>query len=497
MVVLTKVIPQVEAAEGKPLALASALAAELAKASSRMVLRLVKSVAVCETEYFTQAGESVVIRRPNWRRLSTVVGAVGVACSAYRLYKNATGNQVPRFNLVMDPLKCSPESSIPGSTLFDSSPERLPSCQVRLAIKRGENEFVVIGGGVRIDNYLVTPAHNLHPLGDLYIITTAGKQVKLEGKIWDIAPDVSAVELANWSDLGVAKARLTPLARTSTATVMSSCDCKFSTGTVKPMPEIMGRMKYEATTAPGFSGSAYMSGNLCLGMHVHGGAFNGGYQILYLYCRLKHIIHSQTEVRLLDVGLVPERRRFEKKPSDGVPSEGSDAMAEDEDILEYELVGTSQSGKAMAVARAGAGRFIYAKVETFERLKELRQRQEASGLQNWADIVEEDDLRRNVEEDLYAECLVGPQGARFPGEGQPPAARDGPGKVTSQSRQVSDSSKGAQQQQLTKRDKLMKGLAQVSTAQLDLFLKSHASGKRLKQVTASPTQVQEPNGSPS
>nr|UYL94352.1 MAG: hypothetical protein [Hanko sobemovirus] len=446
---------------------------------------------VRETEYLTLGGESVVVARPNW----TGVGAVACLAGAYYGYRKLSSRTVKeeekkeeKYEVTQDPLKCAPESRVPGSELFEASQERLPKCQVRMAIKKGDNEFMVIGGGIRIAEYLVAPAHNFHPINDIWIIGAKGVKVKITGDIHDIAPDVSAVKVAEWSQLGIAVARLNPIARPTTATVMSSCDFRYSTGTVAPLESMIGRLRYGATTAPGFSGAAYMSGPLCYGMHVHGGAYNGGYESLYLYCRLKHIINITSET----TDMVPERRS-DRTAGGGVPDEGSDTISEDEQIFEYEEVGFSAQGNRMGVARASNGRYIYAQADALERVRQLRQRVRENPEQwpsgsAWADAVELDEFE--------PEALVGPQGARYAGEGQPPAARGGPGQAQLNAPQASRSSNAGPQQPLTKRERLIFRCAAVSQKQLSLFLRLQESGMRLNPDMCQPIPAPRQNGNP-
>lgn len=46
---------------------------------------------------------------------------------------------------------------------------------------------------------------------------------------------------------------------------------------------------------PGFSGSAYMNGTVALAMHCHGGCRGGGYELLYLWARLKMVLDQVPE----------------------------------------------------------------------------------------------------------------------------------------------------------------------------------------------------------
>nr|UYL94358.1 MAG: hypothetical protein [Joensuu sobemovirus]UYL94361.1 MAG: hypothetical protein [Joensuu sobemovirus] len=499
MVILTAIVPDfVKICFPAPVVVPSfmdqvkSVCTETARAVGPAVGKLVWRVMVREAEYLTLGGDGVVVHRPNWQGL----GAIATLAGGYYAYRKLAEFQPPakegekeEYEITQDPLKCNPESLVPGSTMFTGSLERLPKCQARIAVKRGA-EYMVIGGGIRIDDYLVAPAHNFHPYGDLWVFGKNGVKAQITGEIHDIAPDVSAVRLTDWSLLGISQAKLGPLARASTASVMSSVDYRFSTGSAVPMDNLMGRMRYGATTAPGFSGSAYMSGPMCIGMHVHGGSYNGGYQSLYLYCRLKHIIATEE----LEV-MVPERREL--------PNEGSDALAEEEELYEFEEVGTSRQGNRMAVARGRNGRFVYARADAVERIQDLRRRQRENPDNwptghSWADELEEMDIQDAIRRgELRPEALVGPNGMRHPGEDQPPAAQGGPGPAPSNAPQASSSQTGGQQPPSIKRQRLMDKLHNISSVQLALFLRLQERGQRLRSGMLQPTPAPRLSGNPS
>lgn len=199
----------------------------------------------------------------------------------------------PEMRRLVDQLAVAPEGLIPGSPLLDGG--RLPRGQVAVAVRKDGNLHVV-GGGLRVENHLVTPTHNTVRGYELWILNGDREaKVDLDTEVV-LAADVSAFAVSEntWSRLGVSQVKLGPLKETATVTLTSVCDYKYSVATVR-VSSPMGRIVYEGSTQPGFSGSAYMNGTVALGIHCHGGARGGGYELLYLWNRLKEALDQPVE----------------------------------------------------------------------------------------------------------------------------------------------------------------------------------------------------------
>lgn len=435
-----------------------------------------------------------------------VKGTIGTLCTTgifgYALYhgvkwylKKLANAKKPKTISRSD--KTIPESKIPGSELMPANRTQLPSSQVRMAIKTPDGKaYEVVGGGVRIDEFLVAPKHNFFsPTSELYVLDRDDKPHLITGNVYDLAADMSAVLIKDWSLLKVAKTSLTPNTAVSTVSAMSSVDFRYSVGGLKTR-ELIGRVEYTGSTAPGFSGSPYMNGHRCAGIHVHGGSINGGYDAMYIWCRLKHHIFTLDED---DMGIVKEAVKSSYRLND----EGSDAQAEKEEILIYEEVGMSKSGEAMAVGRAKGGKYIYAKAKTFERLKELQQNRafdyKTVKEDNWADDADDDEEYRELQDNIRTsryepECLVGPQGARFQGESQRQAVRGAPCQDQSKSQQDSASSNGEAPQRVAKPVRVIQRFAALSYAQQRRLMASFENSKPQKKTTAPRTQAQGQSG---
>lgn len=326
---------------------------------------------------------------------------------------------------------------------------------------------MIVGGGIRVENYLITPTHNGQHGCDLYALRgDKAMKIDLDSEML-LAADVSAffMPVSSWSNLGVKCAKLGPLAKVANVTATSSCDHKYSVGHLRPMTDVMGRIAYDASTMPGFSGSAYMNGNVCMGMHCHGGARGGGYEMLYLWVRLKAQLDQKME-----------------ESSDFILAQASEQAYTIEEL-----------GGNKAVIRMDSGNYHLASDEIIHRLRRIQSDQET----DWAELAEEDNYRSELDRRGYEpEALLQPQEV-FSGESRRPAARATPGPKIPAAPKASSSSTVNVQRPLTRRQQLMRGFACISTRQLESFLRSNHIGTRLKPTTDQRTPVQKPSGTAS
>lgn len=348
----------------------------------------------------------VVVKRPWWKifpakpqfapRWETVAAVAGV--SMWALYRQT---RKKALKIIIDPMLMSGEGMVPGSPLLTGG--RMPDCQVAIAAKRGDT-FMVVGAGIRLGNHLVTPTHNGHAGYEMYMLkeTPNGQRVvkvRTEDELY-IATDVSAfaVPEQDWSKLGVPKATTIPLPRATSVTVVSSCDGKYSVGKVQPSDCLIGRCVYTASTVPGFSGSAYMNGGAVVGMHCHGGTRGGGYEILYLWCRLKAALLTASDL--------------------GNPESSEDVMfgvAREDDWVEEPLA------NERAVVRSRDGNYHLTTAMIVSKMKALRKSQD------WIDEMDADELEEELmQRDDYIPEAIGVGGTTYPGEYPRPAVPAGP-----------------------------------------------------------------------
>lgn len=288
--------------------------------------------------------------------------AVAVAALA------ATTYGVRRFlkkppSVQIDPLAVSPEGLVPGSPLLLNG--RIPGCQVSIASQGEDGALLVVGAGIRIEDHLVTATHNCH-FGRKILLFVDGKldqriELPADTEV-SLAADVSAfpVPETTWARLGVSRARLAPMAQGTTVTITSSCDRKYSVGTLSSNQSAMGRCFYAASTMPGFSGSAYMNGATCLGLHCHGGVRAGGYEALYLYSRLKMHLRENPESSEEFLRKLKRRHRH--------------LMVEEHD--------------EQVILRSESGHYHLTTKELYNRLEELGD--------SWADEVERENIERAI-----------------------------------------------------------------------------------------------------
>lgn len=376
-------------------------------------------------------------------------------------------------SLQIDPLMTQSESLVPGSQLMNG--KALPKCQVRMACKRGETRMLM-GGGVRVMDYLIVPTHVLHHgQGGVYMVTEE-KEIKVPlNEAIDLAADVTAIAVtpSTWSVVGVNQAKLGPLCKTANVQVMSSCDLKFSVGTLS-LGSTLGRVVYDASTQPGFSGSAYMDGNVCKGMHLHGGVVAGGYEMLYIYARLKH--------HLFMLGFIDEAR--------GTLGSSDWSPHVDEKFQYEELEERIVSGKSerRAIVRTSTGHYHLTKAELLERVRN-------KDSTDWAAAVEAEDAERDLAAGNYIPeaAIIPGKGVCFPGEGQRPVARGPSGQAQSKPLPDSKSSNANQQRPPTKRELLTRKLLGQSNRQLEYFLSLLENGSKPEMATSS--QIRPPQQS--
>nr|QVG74738.1 hypothetical protein 1 [Virus sp.] len=150
------------------------------------------------------------------------------------------------------------------------------------------SKFIVTGAALRFAcNYLVGPDHVLGASN----ILAKGRQgrVSLDGKERvPLATDLVAILLtdAEFSTLGVSEVKIGVFESSIYAQVVGPLG-KGTTGALKDDNSCFGRVIYDGTTLPGYSGSAYSSGSYCYGMHQCGGQVNGGFSASFIWCLLR------------------------------------------------------------------------------------------------------------------------------------------------------------------------------------------------------------------
>lgn len=365
-----------------------------------------------------------------------------------RMYENPlAGKKAVAYTITFDQHKLHAESKREGSSFMENGTQ--PKCQVKIAYKDGDN-YVVYGAGIRMaDSYLVTPAHNLAvpEKTELYLINERMNSEKKMETIIErlpgaeahlrIAADLTAVKIESriWSNLGTKIVRLSPMANErSTVTITSPCDNRYTMGTVKRSNLGLGRLIYSGSTVGGMSGAMYADGEYTgRGMHSYGGEHNGGYELLYIYNRLKiALMHEKYSKEQIEIDLAPHV----------VPESSEDFITAQVRGTEWEA---DEYGDGIALIRLKGGQYHITTSEILRKLKKL-------DVQNWADEMEYEELEEELgrREDYFPEsALYAPHAHRFQGESRPPVVRATAGIGQLNARQASQSSTGAQAQQPT------------------------------------------------
>lgn len=385
------------------------------------------------------------------------------------------------------------ESIIPGSPMYEDG--KVPECQVGIYQRKGDM-LTPIGAGIRIDDYLVTPAHNCTT--DTVLLREKGFEYELDTtKPLYLCADMFAYKLGTniWSKLGVKMAQMAPLSHKTTVTVVSSCDRKYTISSVERNSDMMGRCTYRGSTTGGFSGSAYASGRQIFGIHCHGGGCNGGYQVLYLWTKVKLLIKE-----------VPEESEdyYRDRLGDDFNVEEQGTTGRDDD--QYYILEETKNGRFHLTNDPQLVRQLTQEQE--DNFRQMTQYKRSQGNYSWADEVDDYD---DYEADCYKPEGKELTGGHFSGEYRAPLASGSAQVQTQSAPQASPSTATTEQPRLTKRQRLIAKLEKCSLKELEVSLQSiqrsskpSSSTNRLRQqprlngtASAANSQQQqsgEPNG---
>lgn len=209
------------------------------------------------------------------------------------------------------------EAIMEGSSFVQG---KIPGCQVEVcSVTAWTTTF--IGYGVRIQDTLVVPAHVVNSVaadgGDFMIRTKKGQLLlePLEYEQSHCLEDIVYVRIApdRWSDLGVMK----PALPNDCEQVRVDCTGQRGTSNGKlDYVNFFGFWKYSGSTVPGMSGAAYMTGNVCHGIHTGvAGGINIGAMSVAIDEELKQLCYpeSQPPVKQKVITMKPEAKKFNIK----------------------------------------------------------------------------------------------------------------------------------------------------------------------------------------
>lgn len=190
----------------------------------------------------------------------------------------------------------------------------VPKCQVLIGQMK-DGDFVAHGCGVRMENALVMPDHVYsygNRDGETGTAWVMGRQksrgVCLHGKeVHVIDTDLVWIELTadEWSIVGAAVQNIYhEIPERGNYAQVVGYKGLGTAGIVAHDPTCFGRVIYEATTLPGYSGAAYMVANRIAGIHQSGSSkVNGGYSASYVWMMVsydKKNLPEATEEFLMD-----------------------------------------------------------------------------------------------------------------------------------------------------------------------------------------------------
>lgn len=198
-----------------------------------------------------------------------------------------------------------PESAVAGSVEQSMTMAR---CQVLVGYS-DKDSFMALGCGIRLDeDWLVVPEHvRCAMIGHTLAMRGVNGMkcdLPMDESEWKLlATDMMAVRLSSkkFSVVGAGVAKLAPLIPEDKAgSYVSICgpSDKGTTGFLRHSTAAFGMVTYSGTTLSGYSGAGYFTGqggHMLAGIHVHGGAVNGGYSASFLFCELRQMQRVKNE----------------------------------------------------------------------------------------------------------------------------------------------------------------------------------------------------------
>nr|QHA33891.1 hypothetical protein [Atrato Sobemo-like virus 1]QHA33895.1 hypothetical protein [Atrato Sobemo-like virus 1] len=203
--------------------------------------------------------------------------------------------------------KNNPESRRPGSSETSMT---VPNCQVKIATFQ-DSVYVVLGASVRFSrtvetpggqpgHWLVGPDHVLTDDAPKFAFNDPTKVIRLAGRERILlAADLVGIKLDNneMSLLSARAAKIGDFADPGTMAQIVGPDSKGTTGRLSHDACAFGKVIYDGTTVPGYSGAAYTDGSRVLGIHQGGGAHNYGVAASFIWgriCLYEKTIHEDS-----------------------------------------------------------------------------------------------------------------------------------------------------------------------------------------------------------
>lgn len=174
----------------------------------------------------------------------------------------------------------------------------MPKFQCGIMIENSKGEFRLHGHAIRFTrNWLVAPAHVLDDTITKYA-KGSQRHISLKGKERiPLATDLVGVKLTEgeWSTIGCQTAAVGMVPYLGTLVTVAVYGNEGTSETLVHDSKIFGRVIYNGTTRPGYSGAAYEDTGRVVGIHTHGGESNGGINASYVLARLNYIDRHKQE----------------------------------------------------------------------------------------------------------------------------------------------------------------------------------------------------------
>lgn len=223
----------------------------------------------------------------------------------------------------LDGLIYVPERAIEGSPIIPA--KELPGFVCFIMGKTG-NDYGFVGVGFRVENAILTAAHNLTGYEEIKIVSNSAEVIISTDKANVFPYDDLAYFLLSdrdFSMLQLTKGRLLDHAVPNGYPMMCQTfgpgtPVSFTMGVVKPV-ENFGKVSYSGTTTHGFSGSPYIQHKTIVGMHLGAGMVNMGLDAAYIHMLLTTRAESTEDwlIKMIEEDQLNKRQvTWERSPVD-------------------------------------------------------------------------------------------------------------------------------------------------------------------------------------
>lgn len=153
---------------------------------------------------------------------------------------------------------------------------------------------VLLGGGVRIGDYLVAPTHVIYKDNLVLMVGNEILYDSVDKSLWiELAPDMSGLLLSPQARAKIPAATVAPFSGTPYVRVQATCQSQNTSYGMLKAAETFGQAIYTGSTRAGFSGAAYVDVDRVYAIHQGGGAINYAMSAAFIKMRLQRLVKPE------------------------------------------------------------------------------------------------------------------------------------------------------------------------------------------------------------